>query len=124
MPKAAPKQPGFRIGGANGLFFPLVSSDDFKQGDIALIEEITGKDWLKWLRLLKQHGLSHDLTKQGFFAVAVQRARDATREDVVEFINDLPLLDGITLEFPPAEKKPEGEAGPTPPKDETGNSET
>lgn len=123
MAKAAPKEAGFRIGGANGLFFPLVASDKFKQGDIALIAAITGMDWLKWLKLLNQHGLAHEATKQGFLAVAIQRARDATREDVVEFINDLPLIDGIVLEFPEPKVK-DGDEGPTPQDAGTVSSET
>jgi len=116
----APKEAGFRIGGPTGMFFPIIPADKFKQGDVALIQEITGTDWLKWLKLLGKHGLNHDLTKQGFLAVALQRARDATREEVVEFINELPLLDGIVLEIP-ADKKPKkgDDEGPTEPVAET-----
>lgn len=105
---------GFRVSG--GLFFPLIPVDKFKQGDVALVEAVTGKPWLKWIGLLKQHGLAHDLTKQGFLAVAIQRVRDADVEDVVEFIHGLPLFDGIVLEVP-EDKKPE--ADPTPPDGET-----
>jgi hypothetical protein len=101
---------GFRITG--GLFFPLIPVDKFKQGDVALIEAVTGTAWDKWLRLLKKDGLSHALTKQGFLAVAIQRARDASVDDVVEFVNDLPLVDGITLEVP-EDPQAKDEAGPT-----------
>ena len=120
--KAKPKETGFRIGGENGLFFPLIPNEKWKQGDIALIEAVTGKDWNAWIRLLNKHGLSHASTKLGYFAVSLQRARDAAVEEVVEFINELPLIDGILLEFPDAPK--DAEEGPTPPVAETEASET
>jgi hypothetical protein len=97
------------------MFFPLIPADKFKQGDIALIQEITGMDWLKWLKLLNQHGLAHDLTKLGFFAVALQRARGAAKEEVVDFVNDLPLIDGVVLEVPADKKAKKGDEDPTPP---------
>ncbi len=122
---AAKKEIGFRVGGPKGLFFRLISSDKFKQGDVPLIEAVTGKDWEAFRKLVKKHGLDHALVLQGFFAVALQRARDASLEDVVEFIHDLPLGEGIVLEVPDPPKQKEGdEADPTPPADETENSET
>jgi hypothetical protein len=119
-----PKEAGFRIGGIGdkGLFFPLVPNEKWKQGDIALVEAVTGKDWDAWIRLLNKHGLAHASTKIGYFAVSLQRARDASVEDVVEFINELPLMDGIVLEFPDAPK--EAEEGPTKEDDVTEASET
>lgn len=104
---------GFRITG--GIFYPLIPVDKFKQGDVALIEAVTGKPWLKWIGLLKQHGLAHELTKQGFLAVAIQRVRDSDVDDVVDFVRDLPLVNGITLEIP----EDKSEKDPTPPGDET-----
>lgn len=113
---AAPKrkgQPYFEVGRVK---FPLISSDQFKKADVRLIEAITGCDWKKWCKLLAAHGLEHEHTIQGFFAVAVQRARKATHDEVQEFIDDLPLIDGVKLVIPDAPK--EGDAVP-PVEDET-----
>lgn len=118
-----PKEAGFRVGGLGdaGLFFPIVPNEKWKQGDIPLIEAVTGKDWNDWIDILNEHGLSHASAKQGYLAVSVQRARDASLDQVAKFIRELPLMEGIVLEFPDA---PEDEAGPTPPAVETGDSAT
>lgn len=110
--KKAAARPFFEVGRAK---FPLVSSEHFRQGDVKLIEAVTGKDWLDWCKLLQKNGLEHASVAQGFFAVALQRARQLTVEEVEAFIDDLPLLDGIRLQFPAT---PKGDASP-PAEDET-----
>jgi hypothetical protein len=97
------------------LKFPLISSDRFKQGDVKLIAAVTGMEWDAWCKLLAKHGLLHAPVTQGFFAVALQRARNMTLEEVEQFIDDLPLIDGIKLVFP----KTEGDALPPAPAAET-----
>lgn len=94
------KEPGFRVMGTS-LFYPLVGVDKFKQSDCALIAAVTDMDWDKWAKLAKKHGLDNVQVRQGFFAVAAQRARGEDADEIVEFVNDLPLVGGITLEFPP-----------------------
>lgn len=116
-----PKEAGFRIRqvtGEKGLFFPFIKNEDWKQGDPQLIEAVTGKDWEAFVRLVKKHGLGHVLAKQGYLAVAVQRKLGADVDGVVEFIKELPLMDGIELEWPDDAPK-DGEEGPTKPDDET-----
>jgi hypothetical protein len=105
-------QPYFEVGRAK---FPLIQSDQFKQSDVKLIAAVTGMEWLDWCKLLAKHSLSHARVMQGFFAVAVQRARQATLEEVEAFIDDLPLVDGIKFVVP---DPPKGDASP-PAEDET-----
>jgi hypothetical protein len=112
-------EPGFNVNVAGTtLFFPLVTSDKFRQGDIRLIVAATGTEWETWIKLLKKHGLDNAVTRLGFFAVAVQRVRDLDEDQVVAFIDDLPLIGGIELVFPP-ETNAEGEQSLPPPEDET-----
>lgn len=100
-------EPGFEvnIGAGSTMFFPLIPTDRFRQGDIRLIVAATGMEWDKWLNRLKQYGLGDPITQQGFFAVAVQRARGLDQEAVVSFIDDLPLIDGVKIVFPPASEE-------------------
>lgn len=113
-PKSKPvTDPLFRVKiGSSTFDYPFVSSDRFKQGDMRLISQATGMEWEAWLKLCKKHGLDTALTRQGFFAVAVQRARDLDADQVVAFIDDLPLIDGVELVFPSAA---EGDALPPEP---------
>ena len=111
-------EPTFKVNVAGtALFFPLIQSDKFRQGDIRLIVAVTGVEWEAWLKLVKKGGLDHAQARLGFFAVAVQRARDLDDEQVVAFIDDLPLVGGVELVFPPA-KDSEGEQS-SPPDDGT-----
>jgi hypothetical protein len=113
-------EPGFNVNVAGTtLFFPLVTSDKFRQGDIRLIVAATGTDWDAWLKLLKKNGLDNAVTRQGFFAVAVQRVRDMDVDSVVAFIDDLPLIGGIELVFPPELEKSEGKQSLPPSEEET-----
>lgn len=117
-PRKEPKEPGFRCStkGAE-FFFPIVYIDNWRQGDVPLVEAVTGKEWATWIGLLKKHGLEHPVTRMGYFAVALQRAKDATDEQVVEFVRDLPLDGGIEFVVP-VEEKPSEDA-PAPPDAET-----
>jgi hypothetical protein len=115
-PRRQPK-PHFEVGKQK---IPLIPFEHFKQGDVKLVEAVTGKDWFEWVKLAGTHAFSHPHVVQGFFAVAVQRARQATVEEVEAFIADLPLSAGIKLVFPEAAKGA-GDADP-PAEDETGTS--
>jgi hypothetical protein len=119
MAARAPRasDPFFEVGKTK---FPLISSDRFKKADVRLIEAVTGKDWEKWCDLLAKKGLMQEHVLTGFFAVAVQRARNFTHDEVQAFIDDLPLVDGVKLRFPELEKKAkDGEAGDPPAEGET-----
>jgi hypothetical protein len=106
-----PTEPGFRIEGT-GLFYPLVPTEKWKQGDIKLVCAVTGMEWIDWAKLVERYGLGHPQTRQGFFAVALQREGNRTAEDVAEFIDGLSFRQGIELVFPPAK---EGEESPPAP---------
>jgi hypothetical protein len=112
MPAKRAASPYFEVGRTK---FPLIRAEQFKQLDVRLITSVTGCAWDEWCKLLTKHGLLHAQVTQGFFAVAVQRARQATIEEVEAFIDDLPLVNGIRFVLP---DPPKGDASP-PAEDET-----